>query len=350
MKKFLKDDVLELIKRYKRAKTDKDKILCASDFSNFLDAASHFDCDFNIKAEIPGELAIMIENLEESLKEERDDFTKQIYDHLDELENLYLTFIREIRKYGFEYKDTNLEEDLDLDNYYEFFKQFSNMAEEFKKIISNEQLFIVEGNNAGSTINFKVLNKQYVFISLNDFAFASRGLAHEMGHVHAFNITYDDKVDDFNFMTEFMSFLIELSYINSENSKLTNQDNINVIYILGLLVYQSLGQVRLMKKYKDAFQTFRLNPKYEKELDKLCMVNYKHHRNELYSQIYTIDYLLAINFYYQLKYGVDFNDIEKFYIENSCKNDLSTLLKNIDMDAVKQYLNELHFNKQNKKR
>ena len=188
------------------------------------------------------------------------------------------------------------------------------------------------------------------FISLNAFAFASRGLAHEMGHVHAFNITYDDKVDDFNFMTEFMSFLIELSYINSENSKLTNQDNINVIYILGLLVYQSLGQVRLMKKYKDAFQTFRLNPKYEKELDKLCMVNYKHHRNELYSQIYTIDYLLAINFYYQLKYGVDFNDIEKFYIENSCKNDLSTLLKNIDMDAVKQYLNELHFNKQNKKR
>ncbi len=80
------------------------------------------------------------------------------------------------------------------------------------------------------------------------------------------------------------------------------------------------------------------------------MVNYKHHRNELYSQIYTIDYLLAINYYYQLKYGVDFNDIEKFYIENSCKNDLSTLLKNIDMDAVKQYLNELHFNKQNKKR
>ena len=350
MNKFLKDDVLELIKRYKRAKTDKDKILCANDFSHILDAASQFDCDFNIKAAIPGELAIIINHLEDLLKEERNAFTKQIYDHLDELEDLYLTFIREIRKYGFEYKDTNLEKDVDLDNFYEFFKQFGNMSEEFKKIISNDQLFIVEGNNAGSSINFKVLNKQYVFISLNDFAFASRGLAHEMGHVHAFNITYDDKVDDFNFMTEFMSFLIELSFINYENSGLTNQDNINIICILGLLVYQSLGQIRLMKKYKDAFQSFKLNPKYEKELDKLCMVDYKHHRDELYSQIYTIDYLLAINFYYQLKYGVDFNDIEKFYIENSCKNDLTTLLNNIDMNAVKQYLNELHVNKQNKKR
>jgi hypothetical protein len=105
-----------------------------------------------------------------------------------------------------------------------------------------------------------------------------------------------------------------------------------------------------MKKYKDAFQIFRLNPKYEKELDKLCKVKYKFHRDELYSQIYTIDYLIAINFYYQLKYGVDFNDIEKFYIENNCKNDLPTLLKNIDMDAVKQYLNELHYDRQKKKR
>ena len=349
MNKFLKDDILELIKRYKRAKTDKDKILCANDFSNILDAVNHFNCDLNLKAEVPGELAIMISNLEDSLKEERDNLTKQIYDHLDELEELYLSFIREIRKYNFEYIDTNINKDIELDKYYEFFKQFGNMAEEFKKIVNNEQLFIVEGNNAGSTINFKVLNKQYVFISLNDFAFASRGLAHEIGHVHAFNITYDDKVDDFNFMTEFMSFLIELSYINSEESELTNQDNINVIYILGLLVYQSLGQVRLMKKYPDAFQTFRLNPKYKEELDKLCMVNYKHHRDELYSQIYTIDYLIAINYYYQLKYGVDFNDIEKFYIETSCKNDLTSLLKNIDMDAVKQYLNEL-YNMNTKKR
>ena len=106
-----------------------------------------------------------------------------------------------------------------------------------------------------------------------------------------------------------------------------------------------------MKKYPDAFTTFKLNPKYEKELDEiLSKLNYKYQRTSLYSQIYTIDYLLAFSFYYQLKYGVDFNDVEKFYIENSCKNDLSSLLKNIDMDAIKQYLNELHFNRQNKKR
>lgn len=350
MNKILKDDVLELIKRYKRAKNDREKIQCANDFSNLLDAAEEFHCDINFKAEIPGELAIMIQNLENALKEERDDLTKQIYDHLDELENIYLDFIHEILKYGFEYKNTNVVKDLDLDKYYEFFSQYGNMGEEFKKVLNKEQLFIVEGNNSGCTINFKVLDKQYVFISLNDYAFASRGLAHEMGHVHAFNITYDDNIDDFNFMTEFMSFLIELSYINSDEAELSNQDNINVIYILGLLIYQSLGQVRLMKKYPDAFKSFKLNPKYEKELDELCRVNYKHHRNELYSQLYTIDYLLAINYYYQLKYGVDFYDVEKFYIENSCKNNLGELLKHIDMDAVKQYLNELHLNRQNKKR
>ena len=347
MNKIIKGDFLELIKRYKRAKTDKEKILCASDFYNIVDAANILNC--NIEAEFPGEIEI-ISQLEKSINEERDNVTKQIYDHLDELEELYLTFIREIRKYGFKYNDTNHNKGIVLDNYYEFFKQFGNMDEEFKKTVNNNRLFFTHGENAGSTINYKVLNKQYVFISLNDFAYAARGLAHEMGHVHAFNITFDDKIDDYNFMTEFMSFLIELSYVNYENSELTNQDNINVIYILGLLVYQSLGQVRLMKKHKDAFQTFVLNSKYKEELDTLCRVNYDCCRNELYSQLYTIDYLLAISYYYQLKYGVDFNEIEKFYIENNCKNDLSTILKYIDMGAVKQYLNELHYDRQKKKR
>lgn len=350
MNKIIKDDILELIKRFKRAKNDKEKILCASDLSNILDAAGIFDCDINFETAIPTEFATSISKLEDVLKEERDNFTKQIYDHLDELENLYLTFIREFRKYDFTYIDTKSDKDIELDHYYEFFNQFGNMTDEFRKILNNERLFIIDGNKGGCTINFKRLDKQYIFIPSNNFGYAARSIAHEMGHVHAFNITYDDKVDDFNFMTEFMSFLIELSYINSENSELTNQDNINVICILALLVYQSLGQIRLMKKYPDAFETFKLNPKYEKELDELCKVKYKFHRDELYSQIYTIDYLIAINFYYQLKYGVDFNDIEKFYIENNCKNDLPTLLKNIDMDAVKQYLNELHYDRQKKKR
>ena len=52
----------------------------------------------------------------------------------------------------------------------------------------------------------------------------------------------------------------------------------------------------------------------------------------------------------KVRFTYDFNDIEKFYIENNCKNDLPTLLKNIDMDAVKQYLNELHYDRQKKKR
>ena len=350
MNKIIKDDILELIRRFKRAKNDKEKILCASDLSDILDAAGIFDCDINFETAVPTEFAISLSKLEDALKEERDNFTKQIYDHLDELENLYLTFIREFRKYDFTYIDTKSDKDIGLDHYYEFFNQFGNMADEFRKILNNERLFIIDDNKRGCTINFKMLDKQYIFIPSNNFGFAARTIAHEMGHVHAFNITFDDKIDDYNFMTEFMSFLIELSYVNYENSELTNQDNINVIYILGLLVYQSLGQVRLMKKHKDAFQTFVLNSKYKEELDTLCRVNYDCCRNELYSQLYTIDYLLAISYYYQLKYGVDFNEIEKFYIENNCKNDLSTILKYIDMGAVKQYLNELHYDRQKKKR
>ena len=45
MNKIIKDDTLELIRRFKRAKNDKEKILCASDLSNILDAAGIFDCD-----------------------------------------------------------------------------------------------------------------------------------------------------------------------------------------------------------------------------------------------------------------------------------------------------------------
>ena len=120
---------------------------------------------------------------------------------------------------------------------------------------------------------------------------------------------------------------------------------------MALIVYQSLGQIQLMKKHPDAFQTFKLNPKYEGELnDILSKLKYRHHSDSLYSQLYAIDYLLAFKFYYQLKYGVDFYDVEKFYIEHSCKNDLGELLKHIDMGAIKQYLNELHINRQNKKR
>ncbi len=351
MNKILKDDVLELVKRFNRAKNEREKVLCAKDLANIFDAAEMMQSDIKAKISLPKELAIALANLDNEMEKEKDDITKQIYEKLDTLEKIYDTFLDEFRKYGFKYDFKKEYHDVDLDMYHDFFKQFGNMDEEYTKILNNEQLFMTEGNHAGSTINFQVLDKQYVFVSINDYIYAAKGLAHEMGHVHAFNITYNDNVDDYNFLTEFMSFLIELCFFNYEDANLSNQNNINLIFVMGLIVYQSLGQIKLMKRHPDAFINFKLNPKYEKELDEiLSKLNYNHHKDSLYSQLYAIDYLLAFNFYYQLKYGVDFNEVDKFYIENTCKNNLSDLLKYIDMDAIKQYLNELHLNRQNKKR
>ena len=349
MNKIIKDDLIELLNRYKRAKTDREKIKCAKDLSNIFDAAELLQSDIKSNITIPANLVYMFSQLDELMVKEKDDITKQIYNNLDTLEELYTTFLNEFNKYGFTYNNLIINKDIDIDLYHNFFKRFGNMDDEFNKVINNEQLFMVEGNHAGSTINFKVLDKQYVFVPIDNYIYTARAIAHEMGHVHAFNITYDDNIDDYNFLTEFMSFLIELSFFNYEEANIDRQNNINLIFVLGLLVYQSLGQVRLMKKYPNAFTTFKLNPKYEKELDEiLSKLNYKYQRTSLYSQIYTIDYLLAFSFYYQLKYGVDFNEIEKFYIENTCKNDLKSILSNIDMDAFRQYLQELYNKKRSK--
>ena len=350
MNNIIKNDIDEILKKYKRAKNGKEMIKIANDFSNLLDAADFFKCNLNIKKNFPTDFLLLFKTLDNSLQKERDNITNQIYANLDKLEELYSTFINEFEKYGYHFKRNNVIKDIDLDRYHEFFSHYGNMEQEFNKVLNNNHLFIVDGETIGATINFKTLKKQYIFLSLDDFNYASRALAHEMGHVHAFNITYNDDIDDFNFLTEYMSFLMELNYINYENSEIDYSEKENVIYIMYLIMLQSLAQVKLMKKYPDAFISFKINSKYEKELDKLCISNYKHHRDSLYSQIYSIDYLLAINFYYQLKYGVDFNEIEKFYIENTCKNDLSSLLNYIDMDAIKQYLNELFINKQYKKR
>ncbi len=350
MNKLIKDDIQELLKRYKRAKSEKEKILCVKDLSNIFDAALKMQSEVNLKMQVPTELAQNLAMLDDLMKNEKDDITKQIYDNLDTLENIYTTFLKEFRKYHFTYKKIERDECVDLDVFHNFFKQFGNMDQEFTNIINKEYLFLTEGHGAGSAINFKILDKQYIFVSVNDFVSASTGLSHEMGHVHAFNITYDNNIDDYNFLTEFMSFLIEICYFNYEQSNLSVQDNIDFIYVVALLVYQSLIQIELMKKHPDAFVTFKLNSKYEEEFNKMRgNFNYEHHKNSLYSQIYSIDYLLAFNFFYQLKYGVDFNEIEKFYIENNCKNDLSSILKNIDMDAIKQYLQELYDQKKRSK-
>lgn len=351
MNKILRDDVLELVKRFKRAKNEREKMLCAKDLSNILDAAEIIQGDIDTKMLLPKELTVALTNLDKEMEKEKKEIAKQIYDNLDTLEVIYNTFLDEFRKYGFKYDSKDECRDVDLDMYHDFFKQFGNMDQEYTKVLNNEQLFMTEGGNAGSTINFQILGKQYVFVSIEDYVYAAKSLAHEMGHVHAFNITYNDNIDDYNLLTEFMSFLIELCFFNYEDANLSNQENINLIFVMGLLVYQSLGQIKLMKRHPDAFVNFKLNPKYEKELDEILRkLNYKHERGSLYSQLYSIDYLLAFNYFYQLKYGVDFNEVEKFYIENISKNNLSELLQHIDMDAIKQYLNELHLNRQNKKR
>lgn len=350
MNKILREDTLEIIKRFKNAKNGKEMALCAVDLSNIIDATELFQCSLDKSIIIPADLVLMLKNLENSLYREKASITEQIYNNLDTLENLYISFINEFTKYPFSFNGDRVIKDVDLDKYHDFFNKYGNMDEEFKKILDKELLFIVDGKTQASTINFKTLNKQYVFVSLYDYNFTSRSIAHEMGHVHAFNITYDDNFEDYNFLTEFMSFLMELTYINDENSDIDYKEKVNVIYIMYLLVLQSLDQIQLMKKYKDAFVAFKLNPKYKKEFEKMKSSTYEFQRNTLYSQIYSLDYLLAFNFYYQLKYGVDFNEIEKFYIENNCKNDLTSLLPYIDMNAIKQYLNELHINKQYKKR
>lgn len=348
--RIIKDDINELIKRFNLAKNGKEMIRCANDLSNIMDAANLLKCKIDVKKEVPSDLVLMFFDLEKFLQKERDNITQQIYDNLDMLESLYTDFINEFKKYSFSFNGIKIVKDININVFHEFFSQYGNMDEEFNKILNNELLFVIGGNTQGASINLRTLNKQYVFVSLDDYNFSSRSIAHEMGHVHAFNNTFDDNTDDYNFLTEFMSFLIELLYINYDNTDIDYKEVVNVIYIMYLLALQSLDQIKLMKKYKDAFVSFKLNPKYKDEFSKIRSSSYEFQRNILYSQIYSIDYLLAIKFYYYLKYGVDFNEIDKFYIENNCKNDLKTLLSYIDMDSVKQYLNELNINKQYKKR
>ena len=348
MNQSLKKDLEELLKRFKRLKSEKDKLHFANDLANLIDTAG-FAVNFNVKKQIPGEVAFLLKSLDEALNTERSNIKDQIYDNLDNLEKIYESFLNVYDKYNFSYSTSEDKGVIDLDDFHDFFKQYGNMDESFRKIRNEGNLFIIEGQNIAFTVNFRVLDKQYIFISTDNYSNTMSSLTHEMGHVYANNIYYNDKIDDFHILVEFMSFLIQLSFTDHKLCPNGNQSKISLMAITGELVRQSLAQIKLMKRHPDAFTPHKVNPKYQSELDSLCNPFYDFERYTLYSQLYAINYLIAINYYYQLKYGLDFNEVEKFYIENLNKNDLSSLLQNIDLDACYQLLNEIHVNKPKKR-
>ena len=352
MNKIIKEDTQELLKRYKQAKTGKELIQCVNDYFGMNELIDTFLP--NEKINIPMDLLIIKGNINKVLEKEQIDINKQIYENLDILENLYYCILNEIYKYNLSLERGNFNlNEIDLDIYNDFFKNYGNMLEEFRKIIDTEHLFIIDGNDIASTINLRSINKQYMFISVNDPIYTLSSIAHEMGHIHAMNITYDNRINDYHFLLEFMSILIEdlfSDYYEIFDKEISNYKKRIKMISYYLIIREALMQIRLMKKYPDAFIKLELNPKYKEELDKMINHDYDHKRYSLYAQFYAIGFILAKNYYYQLKYTNDFNEIEKFYIEQNCKNNLSELLNNyVDMGSIKQYLYE-NFNQKQKKR
>ena len=348
MDQSIKNDLEELLKRFKRLKTDKEKLHFANDLYNLIDT-SEYATHFDINKHMPSEVSLLLKSLDKAFEIERSNIRDQILNNLDTLEKIYESFINEYEKYIFIFKKGKDEGIVNLDDFHDFFKQFGRMDESYRRIRNEGNLFIIEGANMAFTVNFKILNKQYVFISTNNYNDTISSIAHEMGHVHANNIYKDDRIDDYTLLVEFMSFLIQLCFTDYRLTTNENQEKINLISTTYNLVRQSLAQIKIMKRHPDAFTPFKVDSKYKKEFDSLCDSNYDFERDTLYSQLYAIDYLLAINFYYQLKYGLDFNEVEKFYIENLNKYDLSSILQNIDLDACYQLLNEIHTNRPKKR-
>ena len=348
MNKTIKKDALEILKLFKKTNKESIKFACATDYfylENLID--SFFPNTEWFK--IPDEIVKTYEDNIGIFKKTEINIRKQIYNNLDLLEKMYEQIIDMFEKAKVEEINDNIDyklsmDEIDAEVFENFFNKYEGLNELFIKIYNEKRLLLVDSYGPSYTYNLKSINKDYIVVSSADPIHVLVSLSHEMGHVYQSKIYKDKNLDIYFFLVEFMSILMEhlfCDYYQEVDPKISYIMTINKLAVWSKIFKVSLAQIKLFKKHENAFDNLKLYTKYNNELDSLCTTDFNFKKDDLYLNFYPIGFMIAINFFYQLKYGLDFNEVQKFYILNNEKNNLNDLLTNyVDLDAIKEYLRE----------
>lgn len=344
MDSVFKNDADKILKTFKRSNKDIIKKQCICDYERLIAIYDKF-FPSNKKNEIPKELdeAKKLSNCELERIKHNINMQKVFEKNSDLLKDIYEKVLKSFNNYNINVSEIDDLDGIDLGVLNDFFSNYTEINTYFNKIIDTNHLLFYENGDACYTYNLPSINTDYVFLCLDNYLMAMPNMAHEMGHVYQDRITYNDNLNQYNFLLEFISSLMEILFIdyyydiNKKQSEYMSMQNLmnvkNAFHI-------AKNQIDLLKKYPDAFENFEINSKYLDEFHEMCGFEQGFCQDDLYINFYTIGFLCAINYFYLLKYDIPFDEVEKFYINNNDINNFENILKDIDTDNVNQYLRD----------
>ena len=336
----LQKDAGEIYEKFKKEKDEKKKVEYAYDYLGIKDMIYHFVSHDKL-LEVPYEIKVAFDKKQKEIQETKRNITEQVYANLDQLEKIYESFMGSFLKIDFSRVDSRNElGTFDMNILNDFFQEYQ-LGEEFQKVMHGERVFMVDDENIASSVTLKSIGKNYLFLSKNDNFSGMKTLTHEMGHLYANNLENNTQVT--TFVDEFMSILMEhlfLIYSEKDNYAEAHCQAIKDCMTYYMVIRQAYCQVILMKNNPDVFYDMQLNPYYRSTLYRMLSgIPYDDKRETLKLHYYALGFLLTATFYEKLKDGrMSLEDIEKFYLINYHSNDLTSLIKNISLTDVEDYV------------
>jgi hypothetical protein len=337
MNKVFKNDLMEIIKTLKKTNKESVKLQCIKDYNLLMNLLSYyFPHEIDHRITMPDVTSYTEDEIYE--KDNQDRIRNEILANIDSLLELYEQMITLFNNFNIdpvEY-DNDVEE-IDFSQISDFLYDYPKIQQIFNKIIDSEHLIYIEGSNASYTYVLPSINREYILACLDEPNETEASIVHEVSHIYQERITYNTNMN--NYLNEFIPILMEhlfLEYYKGIDYKLSRKQIINRLNIWKKVTLESYAQLKLLKENPESFDGFIVKDEYKEELDKLCETDYTFLRDSLYIQFYPLGFMMAMSYFYALQYGMDSNEIDKFYIENN--NNLRAILDNIDIDSLREYL------------
>ena len=337
MEEMLKRDANLILEKFNKEKDESKKRQYAYEYMGIIDVLSRFSIN-NI--DIPNDIYKSYIYIKNMVDLEKIDLNKQFYNNLSKLEEIYNSFLN-VFTY-IDYSKVNITDEeikFDINILKEFFKYY-NIDNE---LLNNNNIFYFDKFIIDCSINLKSINKQYMFLQKDNSFSGMKMFAHEMGHIHDFNISKDTEVQYNYILLEFMSIMFEnllINYLKNINNNIAHNENIRNLMNIFMIISQAHNQTFLMQNFDDAFIDMEINPIYKEYFENLNRRFINNQTNSLKLQYYAIGSLLSLTF---IKNNYNLEDINNFY-KNNINNNLNNILKFISISDINEYVLE-SFNK-----
>ena len=329
----LLNDLKEIINKLKSSKNEEERLILFNDYKMIKEVLELYS-DFEIPEINSDEFADLLDKANKS----KERITKEIYNNLDYLEELYNKLLETFENIDIE----NLYENYDDSNmniFLDFFRNYGNMQKLYTKMVSHNQIIVNEEFGIASSMHIKSLDKHYIFLPESDNIIS---IPHEMGHIYQNSLIDAGTISD-NFIVEFTSVLMEytfLDYYEKYNKDKAHEVKKKILTSNLFMIFSALSQIQLMKRHPDAFINMELDPKYQDELNSMNLFGVDFRTDELYLQYYAISLLLIMKYYYKIKETNNFDVVRDFIIKNKDTNLYELLSNNIDLSLIPNFVND----------